>query len=236
MAAATLEAMGLVHHEHVERHRGRLRREGGIGHEVLDRDHHPRVGLEGVEALAQLARHVGAARGVEQHEDLVELPPQLGEPLDGEGAREPPPARAPPVRCAAGAPGSRQASTVLPRPTSSASSQRTGSLATARSATWSWCGKIWMRPPRNEPRPPACRSSLEDEGVQSVHEVSRPGPRRARRAAPAAPARGARRARGGARPPRGRRRGGSALASSLARSPSPARRQARASRGRPGRG
>ncbi len=53
----------------------------------------------------------------------------------------------------------RQASTVLPRPTSSASSQRTGSLAVARSAACSWCGKRRMRPPRKEPRPRASRSS-----------------------------------------------------------------------------
>ena len=50
-----------------------------------------------------------------------------------------------------------EASMVLPRPTSSASSQRTGSVALARSATWSWCGKSRMRPPRNEPRPSASR-------------------------------------------------------------------------------
>ena len=52
----------------------------------------------------------------------------------------------------------RQASIVLPRPTSSARSQRTGSAAEARSAAWSWWGKSRMRPPRKEPRPSASRS------------------------------------------------------------------------------
>ena len=51
----------------------------------------------------------------------------------------------------------RQASIVLPRPTSSARSQRTGSAAAARSAAWSWWGKSRMRPPRKEPRPSASR-------------------------------------------------------------------------------
>ena len=53
----------------------------------------------------------------------------------------------------------RHASIVLPRPTSSARSQRTGSAAAARSAAWSWCGKRRMRPPRKEPRPSASRRS-----------------------------------------------------------------------------
>jgi len=44
----------------------------------------------------------------------------------------------------------RQASTVFPRPTSSARSQRTGSVRVAFSATSSWWGKIRMRPPRND--------------------------------------------------------------------------------------
>ena len=43
------------------------------------------MGFEGIERLPQLAGHVGAPLGVEQHEDLVELPPELAEPLHGEG-------------------------------------------------------------------------------------------------------------------------------------------------------
>ena len=50
------------------------------------------------------------------------------------------------------------ASTVFPRPTSSASSHRTGSVALARSATCNWWGKSRTRPPRNGPRPSASRS------------------------------------------------------------------------------
>ena len=63
------------------------------------------------------------------------------------------------------------ASMVLPRPTSSASSQRTGSLALARSATWSWCGKSRTRPPRNEPRPSASRSASRCRMFEPRHEV-----------------------------------------------------------------
>ena len=72
----------------------------------------------------------------------------------------------------------RQASIVLPRPTSSASSQRTGSLAVARSATWSWCGNRRTRPPRNEPRPSAsrtrrrCRMSSRVRKSRGVVEVA----------------------------------------------------------------
>ena len=43
------------------------------------------MGFEGVEPFPQLPRDVGAALGVEQNEDLVELPPELAEPLHGEG-------------------------------------------------------------------------------------------------------------------------------------------------------
>ena len=65
----------------------------------------------------------------------------------------------------------RQASMVLPRPTSSASSQRTGSAAVARSATWSWCGKSRMRPPRKEPRPSGLAQRQEVQDVEAVREV-----------------------------------------------------------------
>ena len=89
----------------------------------------------------------------------------------------------------------RQASTVLPRPTSSASSQRTGSARVARSATWSWCGKSRMRPPRNEPRPSASRADARWSAVEAQREVldrihvARGQPLAAARARPPATAR-----------------------------------------------
>ncbi len=46
-----------------------------------------RVGVEGVEAGAVVPRHVGEAVVVEEDEHLVVLPPQLAQPLHGQGLR-----------------------------------------------------------------------------------------------------------------------------------------------------
>ena len=120
---------------------------------------------------------------VEQREDLVVLAPQLAQPLHGQRLGRDDEAAFDLSRCARSRFRIRQASMVLPRPTSSASSQRTGSLALARSATWSWCGKSRMRPPRKEPRPSASRRLEEVQDVEAGRRSPRPRSRspRARR-------------------------------------------------------
>ncbi len=53
----------------------------------LERDHGAAVDVEGVEPGTEVARDVGEALRVEQREDLVVLPPELAQPLDGQGLR-----------------------------------------------------------------------------------------------------------------------------------------------------
>ena len=91
--------------------------------------------LERIEVGAEVARHVGEAIRVEQREHLVILPPQLAEPLHGQRVGRHDQAARRPCRVCTSRFRISDASMVLPRPTSSASSQRTGSLALARSAT-----------------------------------------------------------------------------------------------------
>ena len=91
------QPVGLVHHEEVD---ARLHRAGGeLGprDERLEGDHRAPVDVEGVEVGAVVPDHVGEPRVVEQHEDLVVLPPELAEPLDGErlGGDHEAPLRAP---------------------------------------------------------------------------------------------------------------------------------------------
>ncbi|MBK9088130.1 MAG: hypothetical protein IPL90_03430 [Holophagales bacterium] len=80
--------MRLVDDEQVEPRLHRLLCEAGLPDEVLERDDAAAVGVERVELRAVVLRDVGAALGVEQDEYLVELPPQLAEPLDGERRRD----------------------------------------------------------------------------------------------------------------------------------------------------
>ncbi len=115
----------------------------------LERDHRAPVDVERVEAFAEVARHVGQPRRVEQREHLVVFAPQLAQPLHGQRVGRHHQAALAPARCATRRFRISAASTVLPRPTSSASSHRTGSGALARSATCSWWGNSRTRPPRN---------------------------------------------------------------------------------------
>ena len=82
------EPVRLVDDEEVEPRLHRLLREAGLRDEVLERDHAAAVGVERVELRAVVLRDVGAALAVEEDEDLVELPPELAEPLDGERRRD----------------------------------------------------------------------------------------------------------------------------------------------------
>ena len=156
VAGRAAEPLRFVHHQQVD-----ARRHGLVGQlraldQHLQRDDGAAMHVERVEVGAEVARHVGEALRIEQREDLVVLPPELAQPLDGQRIRRDDEAAFDLPACTSRFRMS-DASMVLPRPTSSASSQRTGSLALARSATWSWCGNSRTRPPRKEPRPSASR-------------------------------------------------------------------------------
>ena len=125
MPGRTAQVLGFVHHQQVDAGPHRLIGQPRPRDQRLERNHGAAVGVEGVEALAEVAGHVGQARRVEEGEHLVVLAPQLAEPLHGQrvGRHD---------QAALDPPGVHQAvqdqaaSTVLPSPTSSASSQRTG--------------------------------------------------------------------------------------------------------------
>ena len=80
----TSQPVGLVDHEEVDAGFRRPRRQLGPRHERLEGDHGTAVDVEGVEVGTVVAGHVGEASLVEEDEDLVVLPPQLAQPLDGE--------------------------------------------------------------------------------------------------------------------------------------------------------
>ncbi len=84
MARRPPQPVRLVDHQQVDASLGRPGGELGPRDERFDRDHGARVHLERVEVGAEVARHVGEAGVVEQHEDLVVLPPQLAQPLHRE--------------------------------------------------------------------------------------------------------------------------------------------------------
>ena len=84
MAGRPPQAVRLVDHQQVDAGLDRACRELGPRDERLERDHGAAVHVERVEVGAEVARHVGEARVVEQHEDLVVLAPQLAEPLHGQ--------------------------------------------------------------------------------------------------------------------------------------------------------
>ncbi len=79
------QAVGLVHDEEVDAGLGRAGRELGPGDERLQGHDGASVNVERVEVGAVVPRDVGEPRLVEQDEHLVVLPPQLAEPLDGQG-------------------------------------------------------------------------------------------------------------------------------------------------------
>ena len=159
MAGRAAEAVRLVHDQQVDAGLDRAPAvSSGRATSVSSATTTRRWASNGLKSRAEVARDVGEPLLVEQHEDLVVLPPQLAQPLHGQRlgrdhetplgaaradevvqdqARLDGLAEARPRRRAASAPGRR---------------------AVARSAAWSWCGKRRMRPPRNEPRPSASRS------------------------------------------------------------------------------
>ena len=79
--------MRFVHHEQVDARLHRLVGQLRALDQHLERDHGAAMHVERVEVGAEVARHVGEALRIEQREHLVVLPPELAQPLDGQGIR-----------------------------------------------------------------------------------------------------------------------------------------------------
>ena len=87
VARRAAESLCFVHHQQVD-----SRSHGLVGQlraldQHLQRDHRTTMHVERVEVGAEVARHVGEALRIEQREHLVVLPPELAQPLDGQGIR-----------------------------------------------------------------------------------------------------------------------------------------------------
>ena len=207
MPAAAFEAVRLVHHQDVGPGRRRPLRQGGVRDQILEGHDRARVGLEGIERAgpARGPRRRGARRRAGRRPGGTSATARESHctvRVEGATTRA---RSARPLRSRRAS--TRQASTVLPRPTSSARSQRTGSLAAARSATWSWCGKELDASAQERAEAPACRSSSSTRASRRLTKC--PG-RSTSSAASRSRTPGARSA--GQRrplPPRGRRRAGS---------------------------
>jgi hypothetical protein len=76
--------VGLVDDQEVDPASNRLVGQLGTRDQRIEADDGMAMHLERVEAGAEIALDVREARLVEEHEDLVVLPPQLAEPLHGE--------------------------------------------------------------------------------------------------------------------------------------------------------
>ena len=85
VAGRAAQAVGLVHHEEVDAGLGGAGRQLRPRDQCLQGDHGAPVDVERVEVGTVVPRDVGEPRLVEQHEDLVVLPPQLAQPLHGQG-------------------------------------------------------------------------------------------------------------------------------------------------------
>src|SRR5205085_1003331 len=79
-----LEPVRLVDDEEVDPRLRSARGEARVFRQLLERDHALEVSLERVEAGPVLLHHVLPALPVEEREGLMELPPELAEPLHRE--------------------------------------------------------------------------------------------------------------------------------------------------------
>ena len=82
MSRRTPETLRLVNDEQVDARRDRLSGQLWPVNQRLERNHGAAMGVERVEAGAEVPRDVGQARRVEEREHLVILAPQLAQPLD----------------------------------------------------------------------------------------------------------------------------------------------------------
>ena len=87
VARRSTQVMRLVDDQQVDPDLDRLPGEVRILLQHLQRDHHPAVRLERIEAAAVVLLDVQEPLVVQQHEDLVVLAPQLAQPLHGQGGR-----------------------------------------------------------------------------------------------------------------------------------------------------
>ena len=157
------EVVRLVHDDEVEREIG-----GGLGEigdlaEQLEGD--DGVGRAGERRLDP-AERLDPLRG-EEREERVELVEQLGEPLEGEVLRDHHEHALGEAELLSPAK-TRPASTVFPRPTSSARTKRGMRSARMRPAAPTWCGRTWTREERSAPSESARRSASKrsDPGAQ----------------------------------------------------------------------
>ena len=81
------EPLRLVHDQEIDPALDRLVGQLRPLDQHLQRDDGAAMHVERVEVGAEVARHVGEALRVEQREDLVVLPPELAQPLDGQRLR-----------------------------------------------------------------------------------------------------------------------------------------------------
>ena len=78
------QPLRLVHHQQIDARAHGLDGQLRSLDQRLERDDCAAVDVERVEAFAEVARHVGQTRRVEQREHLVVLAPQLAQPLHGQ--------------------------------------------------------------------------------------------------------------------------------------------------------
>ena len=87
LGRTTDEAMGLVHDHEVQARPGGQDGQARIRRERLHGGHREGVDIEGVGFRTVLPRHILDALVVHKHEHRVEFPPQLAQPLNGQGVR-----------------------------------------------------------------------------------------------------------------------------------------------------
>ena len=87
VARRAAESLCFVHHQEIDsRLHGLVGQLRALG-QHLQRDDRATMHVERVEVGTEVARHVGEALRIEQREDLVVLPPELAQPLDGQRIR-----------------------------------------------------------------------------------------------------------------------------------------------------
>ena len=84
MSRRTTQALRFVNDEQIDARANRLVGQLRAVDEHLEGNHGAAVHVERIEVRAEIPRHVGKPRRVEQREHLVVLPPQLSQPLHGQ--------------------------------------------------------------------------------------------------------------------------------------------------------
>ncbi len=87
VARRAAQSLCFVHDQQVDSRSHRLVGQLRALDQHFQRDHDATVCVEGVELGTEIAGHVGEALRIEQREHLVVLPPELTQPLNGQGIR-----------------------------------------------------------------------------------------------------------------------------------------------------